>query len=329
MRPERAISSRSSSPCSEAASGFEAGWRRQARCSTARSQPRGWSTTRKASPGTSSTAPTQRSPPATSTWRSRPQRRRSTSRSSSTPVPSPPTRRSHWPTPGSRRVIAERCAELLVEFAGGNELRLIGGGWRAQIPRASHPLLPRVGPARRSRARCSGRAGLRRSRGPPDGGRDGSPRRRGTRPRRRRAGGRRRAGAERCSGTRGGRERLRRRNVAAARRSSARRGRRARPGGGRAGARSRSVRIVRLAPLPTAGRTGAPEARPLDPPAHAPGQGETDQASTHSPSANFRSHDSSSTERPTLRSRPSSSSARRRSKPTCATPSASSASHRA
>jgi len=27
---------------------------------------------------------------------------------------------------------AERCAELLVEFAGGNELRLIGGGWRAR-----------------------------------------------------------------------------------------------------------------------------------------------------------------------------------------------------
>jgi DNA-binding NarL/FixJ family response regulator len=26
----------------------------------------------------------------------------------------------------------ERCAELLVEFAGGNELRLIGGGWRAR-----------------------------------------------------------------------------------------------------------------------------------------------------------------------------------------------------
>jgi DNA-binding NarL/FixJ family response regulator len=27
---------------------------------------------------------------------------------------------------------AERCAELLVEFAGGSELRLIGGGWRAR-----------------------------------------------------------------------------------------------------------------------------------------------------------------------------------------------------
>ena len=27
---------------------------------------------------------------------------------------------------------AERCAELLVEFAGGHELRLIGGGWRAR-----------------------------------------------------------------------------------------------------------------------------------------------------------------------------------------------------
>ncbi len=27
---------------------------------------------------------------------------------------------------------AERCAELLVEFAGGTELRLIGGGWRAR-----------------------------------------------------------------------------------------------------------------------------------------------------------------------------------------------------
>src|SRR5262249_37246275 len=26
----------------------------------------------------------------------------------------------------------ERCAELLVEHAGGNELRLIGGGWRAR-----------------------------------------------------------------------------------------------------------------------------------------------------------------------------------------------------
>ena len=132
------------------------------------------------------------------------------------------------------------------------------------VPRAPHPVLPRGGPARRGRARRRGGAGLRRDRRPPDGGRDGRPRRRGARSRRRR---RPISAAERalsrCRGAREVGERLRRRagRGCVAGRALALAGERE-PGSRRAGARSGRVRVVRLAPLPAAGRTGAPEARP-------------------------------------------------------------------
>ena len=165
----------------------------------------------------------------------------------------------------------ERCAELLVEFAGGNELRLIGGGWRARYLELLTRSLLAAGRRRRSRARRGGCAGLRRSGGPSDGGRDGSPRRRSARPRRWRAVGRRGEGIERSSGTQRGRKRFRCRDVAPTRRPSTRPSGRARPSGSRAGARCRGISIVRLAPPTAAGRTGASKARTLDPPAHAPG----------------------------------------------------------
>jgi predicted ATPase len=60
-----------------------------------------------------------------------------------------------------------------------------------QVPRAPHPFISCGGPARRCSARRSGRAELRRGRRPPDGGRDGSPRRRRDRSPRRRTRGRR------------------------------------------------------------------------------------------------------------------------------------------
>src|SRR5262249_49796754 len=55
----------------------------------------------------------------------------------------------------------------------------------SEVPRASHPFVPGSGPARPGRARRRSRAELRRNRGPPDGGRDGSPRRRRARSSRR------------------------------------------------------------------------------------------------------------------------------------------------
>ena len=131
-RPERAISSRSSSPCSEAASGFEAGWRRQARCSTARSQPRGWSDN-----------------PQGLAWNLF---NRSYAAFAAGDIDlALATAKEAFdlaqeldpgPVPAHAAVALayarletghpEQCAELLVEFAGGNELRLIGGGWRAR-----------------------------------------------------------------------------------------------------------------------------------------------------------------------------------------------------
>jgi hypothetical protein len=61
--------------------------------------------------------------------------------------------------------VAERCAELPVEFAGGNELRLIGS-WRPGT-RASHPRFPRGGSARPEHAAAL--RGLRQA-GSSDGG---------------------------------------------------------------------------------------------------------------------------------------------------------------
>ena len=52
----------------------------------------------------------------------------------------------------------ERSAELLVEFAGGHELRLDRRRLAGEVPRASHPFIARSGSARRSRARRSGGA---------------------------------------------------------------------------------------------------------------------------------------------------------------------------
>ncbi len=197
-----------------------------------------------------------------------------------------------------------------------------------EVPRASHPFLPRGGPARRSRARGDGGAGLRRSRRPPDGGRDGRPRRRsdldldGGEPAR--AAGARfsRAGLEEVGNVF---------DAATSRllagRALAQAGERDRAAASWSAQRRRSSPSARTATETRPnGSSGGSDVRSTGARGRAR---ETGRASTHSPSANSRSHDSSSTERPTPRSRPSSSSARRPSKPTCATPSASSASHRA
>ncbi len=168
---------------------------------------------------------------------------------------------------------AERSAELLVEFAGGNELRLIGGGWRARYLE----LLTRsfLAAGRRDEAEhaaaaaqaCAEAVGLPMARAMAalaaaaldlDGGQPS-------------------AAAERALSAAAALEEVG--NVFDAATSRLLAGRalaeaaRARSGRGRARARSGGVRVLRLAPLPTAGRTGAPEARTLDPPAHAPGQG--------------------------------------------------------
>ena len=168
---------------------------------------------------------------------------------------------------------AERCAELLVEFAGGNELRLIGGGWRARYLELLTRSLLAAG--RRDEAEhaaaaaqaCAEAVGLPMAGAMAalaaaaldlDGGEPS-------------------AAAERALKAAAALEEVGNVFDAATSRLLAGRalaaGGQARPGGRRAGARGRGVRILRLAPLPTAGRTGAPEARTHDPPAHAPGHG--------------------------------------------------------
>ena len=52
----------------------------------------------------------------------------------------------------------ERCAELLVEFAGGHELRLIGGGWRARYLELLTRSLLAAGRRNEAEAGCGGRA---------------------------------------------------------------------------------------------------------------------------------------------------------------------------
>ena len=223
----------------------------------------------------------------------------------------------------------ERSAELLVEYAGGKELRLIGGGWRARYLE----LLTRsfLAAGRRDEAEhaaaaaqaCAEAVGL------PMAGAHGSPRRRGARSRRRRAS----AAAERALNAAAALEEVGNvfdaANVAAARRPSARR-RRASATAQQPSWSSQPLRSIHSARTATDcrpnGNSGSSDARFTAAPARAR---ETDPPSTRSPSASSRSHGSSSTARPTLRSRPSSSSARRPSKPTCETRSASSASHRA
>ena len=56
----------------------------------------------------------------------------------------------------------ERCAELLVEFAGGHELRLIGGGWRARYLELLTRSLLAAGRRNEAEAGC----GRRRERAP-------------------------------------------------------------------------------------------------------------------------------------------------------------------
>ena len=202
-RPGRAISSRSSSPCSEAACGFGAGWRSRARCSTARSQPRGssdnpqglaWNLFNRSyaafAAGDIDLALATAKEAFDLAQAARP--------------------RSHPCARGSGaglRAVRDRSSGAVRRAARGVRRRKRAAADRRRlagaVPRASDPLSPRGGPPRRSRARRGGCAGVRRGRWPPDGGRDGSPRRRGARSRRRRAGGRRRASAGRCSGTRG------------------------------------------------------------------------------------------------------------------------------
>jgi DNA-binding CsgD family transcriptional regulator len=272
VRSERAISSGSSSPCSEAASRFEAGWPKPARCSTARSQPRGWWTIPKASPGTSSTVPTQPSPAETSTWPSRPRKRRSTLRNSSTPAPSRHTRRSRSPTPASRPATQSGQPSSSSSSPGGNELRLIGGGWRArylELLTRSFLAAGRRDDAQHAAAaaqNCAEAVGL-----PMAGAiaalaaaaidlHDGAPG----------------AAANKALDAAAALEKVEDLFDAATarcRRTSARPNRRARPRGGRARNRSRGVRVLRLAPLPLAGRTGTPEARPVNLPPHPPRQG--------------------------------------------------------
>ena len=272
-RPERAISSRSSSPCSEAACGFEAGWRSQARCSTARSQPRGSSDN-----------------PQGLAWNLF-NRSYAAFAAGDIDLALATAKEAfelaqeldHGPVPAHAAVALayarfetghpERCAELLVEFAGGNELRLIGGGWRARYLELLTRSLLAAG--RRDEAEhaaaaaqaCAEAVGLPMAGAMAalaaaaldlDGGEPA-------------------AAAERALSAAAALEEVGNVFDAATSRLLAGRalaaGGRARPGGGRARARSRGVRVLRLAPLPTAGRTGAPEARTLDPPAHAPGQG--------------------------------------------------------
>ncbi len=112
--------------------------------------------------GTSSIARSQRSPPEISSLRSHLPRRVSSWRNNSTTARSQPTQR--WPS--QLRLLetgrTRRDAELLLAKAGGDELRLIGGGWQGPVPRAAHPLLSGGGQPPGSRARRGGGAGLRR-----------------------------------------------------------------------------------------------------------------------------------------------------------------------
>ena len=219
---------------------------------------------------------------------------------------------------------AERCAELLVEFAGGDELRLIGGGWRArylELLTRSFLAAGRRDEAERAAAAaqaCAEAVGLPMAGAMAalaaaaldlDGGEPA-------------------AAAERALSAAAALEEVG--NVFDAATSRLLAGRAL----AQAGKHDQAAAELELAAAAFESfgshryRLQAErELRKLGRSIHRRTRPGTrgGPASTHSPSASSRSHDSSSTERPTLRSPPSSSSARRPSKPTCATPSASSA----
>ena len=222
-------------------------------------------------PGTSSTAPSPRSPPATSSWRSPPQRRRSISRRSSTRASSGARGRRRWPPHCSSRP-SERAAELLVASAGGQRARRHRGGWRARVRSSYSPVSACARPPRRSRARrAAARPAPRpwasrwRTRWPivpPRPSHSTAASR-----------GRHRAGAERCRGTRPSRTPSR--PPPRGRSPAARSPRRASAtGGGRAATRRRRARIAAASRrYRAAGRAGSCAARPSRPPAHAARQG--------------------------------------------------------
>ena len=221
----------------------------------------------------------------------------------------------------------ERAADLLVASAGGEELRVIPGGWRA----CCLELL----------TRCQLAAGGARRQSAPRRPRRHAPRRSGCRwPRAMAAlaaaaleldaGDRRRRRA--CAGAAAALDDVGAVFDAAASRMLA--GRALAQAGEhdeaaaeleRAGSR---LRLLRLGPLPRRGRARAAKARAHDPPPHAARQGGR-AGSRRSRSANSSSRGSSSIARRIPRSPRRCSSARRPSKRTCGTRSASSASRHA
>ena len=152
--------------------------------------------------------------------------------------------------------------------AAADPRRLAGG--RA---RAADALPARRRPARGGRARRRGGGGVRRGDRAADGHVDVRARSggasRSTRATRRAPPS---AALEAASGAGRGRSGLLRGDGARARRARARAGRRTGPRRGRARPRGRGVRLLRLGQAPGSGGAGAPEARPQDPPAHAPGK---------------------------------------------------------
>ena len=263
-----------------------------------------------------------RSPPAISTSRSRTQKRRRTHER---------TRRAscrrglRWARPPLlEEGDLDRAVELLLGRAGGEELTLIPGNWRAYClelltrcwlaldRRHARPSAQPVCPGMRQRTGAPTRhrvGGSRRS--PPLPWTPGTPTARPNArslpplPRRGRSGGRERA-------------------LTHARRPSAR----------RAGQRDQAVEELQRAAaafdgcgasLPRTCGARARKARPPPPPPLTPGRTRR-TGSGRSPNGSSRWHDSSSNAGRIRRSPPSSSSARRRSSPTCATSSRSSTS---
>ena len=170
---------------------------------------------------------------------------------------------------------AEQAADLLVAEVGGEELRLIPGGWRAvalelltrcQLAAGRRAAAERAAAAA---AACAEEIGLPMATAMSalasasldlDGGNPTSAAERAL---------------EAAALLDGAGATLLRGDGAHARRPRSGAGRREGPSGGRARARSRRVRLLRLGPVQGSGRTGAPKARPQDPPAHA-APGKTD-----------------------------------------------------
>ena len=172
---------------------------------------------------------------------------------------------------------ADEAAELLAAEVGGDELRLIPGGWRAvalELLTRCRLAAGRRGAAERAAAAtaaCAEEIGLpmatamsalANARLDLDGGNPDE---------------RRRAGARSGGPARRRRRQLLRGDGAHARRPRSGAGRREGSSSGRTRARSRRVRLLRLGEIPGGGRAGAPQDRSSDPPAHPPRQGGRDR----------------------------------------------------